>query len=196
MTKTELISFYKNSLPLDKTNKYHDNVIAYAIRMAYEQLLYDMYLANPKNLDEYVVTLSDVVTVNADRDYALLTKSFVKLPGKASGVRSVRSTGLRFFPMTLTEFEGAEDLEIWNEGSTVGYAVGQNKVYLHNLPSDWTYVSDSVDIDIVQSFEDYAGTDEIMIPNGQAERLTELVVQYLMRVPAKNLLNNNSDING
>lgn len=197
MTKADLISFYKNSLPLpDKTGKYHDNVIAYAIRMAYEQLLHDMYMMNPNNLDEYVVTLSDVATVNGDRDYALLTKSFVKLPGKASGVRSVRSSGVKFYPMTLAEYEQAQDLELWNAVGTAGYAVGQDRIYLHNLPLGWAYVSDMIDIDIVQSFEEYASTDEIIIPNGQAERLSELVVQYLLRIPPRNLLNTNTDQNG
>jgi len=197
MTREELVSFYKNSVQSpDKTNKYHDNVVAYAIRMAYEQLLYDMYLMNPKNLDEYIVTLADQVVINADRDYVTLSKSIIKLPGKASGVRSVRGTDVKFYPMTLTEFEQAEDFDLWNEGSTAGYAVGQNKVYIHNLPSDWAFVSDTVDIDIVQSFEEYAATDEVVIPNGQSERMTELVVQYLLRIPPRNLLNSNTDQNG
>jgi hypothetical protein len=161
--------------------------------MAYEQLLYDMYLMNPKNLDEYIVTLSNQVVVNATRDYILLSKSFIKLPGKASGIRGVRSTDVKFYPMTLSEFDQAEDFDLWNIGGTAGYAVGQGKVYVHNLPADWAYVSDSVDVDIVQSFEDYDSDDEIMIPNGQSERLTELVLNYLKLVPPKNLLNNNTD---
>ena len=197
MTKQELISFVKNSLPApDKTAKYHDNIITYAIRMAYEQLLYDMYLMNPNNLDEYIVTTSDLVAVDADRDYVALTKSFVKLPGKASGIRGVRSDDVKFYPMTLQEYEQAQDLEIWNEGSTCGYAVGQDKIYIHNLPADWAHLSDNITIDVVQSFEEYASTDEIMIPNGQAERLIELVVVFLRQIPPKNLLNTNTDQNG
>jgi hypothetical protein len=196
MTKKDLISFVKNSLATNKTSRYHENVIAYAIRMAYEQLLYDMYMMNPKNVDEYIVTLSDLVITNGDRDYVTLSKSFIKLPGKASGVRSVRATDAKFYPMTLQEYEQAEDLDIWNDGITSGYAVGQGKVYFHNLPVGWTHVSDTIDVDIVQSFEDYDKDDEVMIPNGQAERLMELVIGFLSQVPPKNLLNNNTDQNG
>jgi hypothetical protein len=207
MTKRDLISFYRNSLPApDKTGKYHPQIISYAVRMAYEQLLYDMYLINPKNLDEYVVTLNDLAVVKGDRDYITLDKSFIKLPGKGSGVRSVHTVFLPaalsdiddvyFFPMTLQEYEQAQNSDMWATGEAVGYAVGQGKIYLHNLPVDWDYLSGSVSADIVQSFEEYADTDEVMMPHGQAERLTELVVQYLGKIPPKNLLNNNSDQNG
>jgi len=204
MTKRELLSFYRNSLPSpDKTGRYHPQIISYAVRMAYEQLLYDMYLINPKNLDEYVVTLTDLAVIDADRDYVSITKSYIKLPGKASGVRSVYSAELPdllsdiedtyFFPMTLQEYKQASGSDMWGGGQAVGYAVSQDKVYLHNLPADWDYLSGSVHVDIVQSFEEYDLDDEIVVPHGQAERMTELVVGYLSKIPPKNLLNNNSD---
>ncbi len=207
MTKKELVSFYRNSLPSpDKTGRYHPQIIAYAVRMAYEQLLYDMYLMNPNNLDAYVVTLVNLAIVNADRDYIQLTKSYVKLPGKASGVRAVHSPDLPnavselediyFYPMSLQEYNQMRSSEIWATGDVVGYAVAQDKVYLHNLPIDWDYLSGNVHVDIVQSFEEYADTDEIVVPNGQAERMTELVVGYLSKIPPKNLLNDNTDQNG
>lgn len=197
MTKADLISFYKNSvLKPDKTSRYHDNIISYAIRMAYEQLLYDLYLNDPVNLDEYVVTKSSLVATNGTRDYIAMTTSYIKLPGKASGVRSLRITGYDCFPMTLMEYEQASDLDIWESGTLIGYAVGQDKIYLHNLPSDWQYISDTIDVDIVQSFEEYADTDEVMMPQGQAERLTELVIKYLQIIPPAQLLNNNTDSNG
>lgn len=197
MTKADLISFYKNSvLKPDKTSRYHDNIILYAIRMAYEQLLYDLYLNDPVNLDEYVVTKSSLVATNGTRDYIAMTTSYIKLPGKASGVRSLRITGYDCFPMTLMEYEQASDLDIWESGTLIGYAVGQDKIYLHNLPSDWQYISDTIDVDIVQSFEEYADTDEVMMPQGQAERLTELVIKYLQIIPPAQLLNNNTDSNG
>jgi hypothetical protein len=98
--------------------------------------------------------------------------------------------------MTLMEYEQASDLDIWESGTLIGYAVGQDKVYLHNLPSDWQYISDTIDVDIVQSFEEYADTDEVMMPQGQAERLTELVIKYLQIIPPAQLLNNNTDTNG
>jgi len=167
MTKKEIISFYKNSVQaVDKTARYHDKVIAIAIRNAYEQILYDMYVQNPNNLDAYVVTLSDLSITDADRDYATLTCSYVKLPGKASGVRSVRTSDadISFMPMTFVEYEMASDFDLWEAGDEVGYAVGQDKVYFHNLPSDWEYLSSTVDIDVIQSFDDYDDTDEIVIP--------------------------------
>lgn len=199
MTKKEILSWYKNSVQaVDKTARYHDNVIAIAVRNAYEQILYDLYAQNPNNLDAYVVTLSNLAITNADRDYATLTCSYVKLPGKASGVRSVRTSddSIYFMPMTFVEYEMANDFDIFNAGDTVGYAVGQDKVYFHNLPSDWEYTSNTVDIDVVKSFEDYASTDEIVIPNGQAKKMDELVMQHLINIPPKNLLNNNTDQNG
>lgn len=197
MTKNDLISFYKNSvLKPDKTSRYHDQVIVYAVRMAYEQLLYDLYLNDPVNLDEYVVTKSSLVAVDATRDYIAMTTSYIKLPGKASGVRSLRHDTYKFYPMTLMEYEQASDFDIWEAGTAVGYAVGQDKIYLHNLPDDWQYVSDTIDVDIVQSFEEYASTDEIMMPQGQAERMTELVLNYLRTIPPAQLLNNNMDSNG
>lgn len=193
MTKSEIVSFYKNSVAKPgKTSRYHDNVIAYAVAHAYEQLLYDMYLDNPVNLDEYVVTLTDQVAINSTRDYVALTKSVIKLPGKASGVRSLRSDDAKFYPMTLMEYEQASDFDIWEAGTAVGYAVGQDKIYLHNLPGDWSFVSSVIDIDIVQSFEEYALTDEVKMPNGQAERMMELVLKYLQTVPPENLINNNN----
>lgn len=192
MTKAEIISFYKNSvLKPDKTSRYHDNLIAYAVAHAYEQLLYDMYLDNPVNLDEYIVTLENQIVNNADRDYILLSKSVIKLPGKASGVRSLRNADVKFYPMTLMEYEQASDFDIWEAGTAVGYAVSRDKIFIHNLPNDWTYVSDVVDIDIVQSFEEYALTDEVKMPNGQAERMMELVIKYLQTIPPTNLLNSN-----
>lgn len=198
MTKKEIISFYKNSVQaIDKTARYHDKVIAIAIRNAYEQILYDMYVQNPNNLDAYVVTLSNLAIVNADRDYCTLTCSYVKLPGKASGVRSVRSDeDVSFMPMTFQEYEQASDFNIWEAGDVIGYAVGQDKVYFHNLPADWEYLSSFVDVDVVKSFEDYSDTDEIVIPNGQAKRMEELVMAYLVKIPPKNLLNTNTDQNG
>lgn len=203
MTKRQLVSFYRNSLPASQTSRYHPQIIAYAVRMAYEQLLYDMYLIDPKNLDEYIVTLSDLAVINGDRDYIMTDKSFIKLPGKASGVRGIHSvdmpdslSGLEtyvFKPMTLQEYEQASGSDIWGSGTVIGYAVGQGKIYLHNLPVDWDYLSGSVHVDIVQSFEEYADTDEVMVPHGQAERMTELVVGYLSKIPPKDLINNNSD---
>ena len=148
MTRRELISFYQNSLPSpDKTGRYHPQIITYAVRMAYEQLLYDMYLMNPNNLDEYTVTLTDLAVINADRDYITIDKSYIKLPGKASGVRNIHSVDLPtalsdvestyFRPMTLVEYELAQNSDMWAVGDTVGYAVSQSKIYLHNLPADW-----------------------------------------------------------
>lgn len=194
MTKAEIISFYKNSvLKPDKTSRYHDRVIEYAVSMAYEQILHDTYLKDPVNVDEYVVTKTGLVAHDGTRDYIDVPASYIKLPGKASGVRGVRTTGHAFFPMTLMEYEQASDFDIWEAGTAIGYAVGQDKIYLHNLPSDWQYVSDNIDIDIVQSFEEYALTDEVTMPYGQSAKMMELVLNYLRVIPPEQLLNNNAD---
>lgn len=193
MLKKDLISFYKNSLQgVDKTSRYHDNVITYAVRMAYEQLLYDLYYNDPKNLDEYVVTLSGLVIIDATKPYATLTASPIKLPGKASGVRSIRNDDYSFMPVSIQDYDQASSLELWESETNIGYSVGQGKVYFYNMPDDWDYLSNSIDIDIIQSFEEYADTDEIVIPHGQAERMTELVMTFLSKIPPKNLLNNNN----
>lgn len=204
MSRAEIISYVKNLLPkIDKTLKYHDNVVAMAIDLAMEQVFHDMYLEDPKHLDVYAKAYetnsatSDTLNGVYKIPFANIGAYPINIPAKARGVIRVfneTNKTQRFIPVSYAEYLQLPATESGYLTSTVWYAVKRDAVVLHNLPT--ANISDTFTVFMIPKFYDMLPTDTFNFPYGQDQKVMEYVMQHLSYIRPKDLLTNNADANG
>ena len=201
MTKSEFISYIKNLLPsIDKTAKYHDNVLAMAIDTAIEQVFSEIYKVDPHNLDIYVKKyVVDALTTDAylvdGAMYIDLPASVMNLPSKGRGVYRIQSredAAVKFIPVTWYEVDQVLSSELQYVTSKVWYTVETTRIIFHNIPNGNS--TDALAVWMIPKFYDLASTDDFNMPMGQDQKVIEAVITNLGLVKPKDLLNNNSDI--
>lgn len=196
MTKKQYIDFIRNNLrKIDETAKYHSKQVEFAIEQVFNKIYYDTATQSPNDLERYSELLTSVsASENAStgRWESTLTKDFVDLPLKASGVLEVRqpsTSQLQFVPMTTMQMEQAYGLEATLGDAIVGFSAQNGKVEFFNLDED---VSDLV-IRIVPKFSEFASTDEVYPPYGKDYDVTRMVLEVLSTIPPVDLVNDNAD---
>jgi len=198
MTKKEFIDFFRATLPrIDKTGKYHSNVVAHAIERAVNNVLCDLYLRFPELADPYMKEYTAVAKAqNAATGLweATIPVSYIPIPVVGSGVREVAledDTSLTFVPARYDDIMRTKDLTMNYLSPMVSYAVAGNKLIFSHMPS--TYSADNLRLRALTSFTDYADTDEFIVPYGQDISITQNVYQILGIIAPIDLLTNNAD---
>ena len=198
MKKGEYIDYVRNSLALlDKTNKYHRNQVAFAIEKAFNSAFYELYQTNPKNLDRYGYDITGATVVldnSTNRYYTILSKKYVNLPGKSSGIITVNFTNTNtttFVPVSDMEIGQLSDLDATLPGNVIGFIPTQDRLYFYNM--DGFRATKTLRIKIVLPFTEYGDDDEVFSPFGTDMKALEAVRRSLAMIPPKDLLNNNTD---
>jgi hypothetical protein len=196
MTKKDFTDYFKMLLSrVDKTNKYHPEVIAYSVERAVNNVLCDLYLKFPNLVDPYIKTYIDQVASN-NKDTGLweirLPVSYVPLPVVGSGVREVAAmtdTFLTFIPITYEDLMRTIDLNTKYLSTVIYYAVVGDLLILSGEPSE----HDGLRIRLLTSFTDYTDTDTFIVPYGQDMTIMQNVYQILGLIQPIDLNTNNSD---
>ena len=206
MTKEEIRSLVRNYLmKVDKTNKYHPEVIDATIERAFNQAFSDIFFKRPMSLDNYTVEYKgtgDGITISTDANtsikYVTLPATYVPLPDKASGVRHVYSmtsdsTYSDFYPMTETEYDlMSEGVLSENVRGKYGYVVRDTIIELYGIGATDTLAK--VRIRLLQNFREYANTDVVNMPFSRDIDLIRAVLELLGVVPPVDLKDDNAEV--
>ena len=200
MTKEDITSLvYNHLLKVDKTNKYHINVIEKAVTVAFTQAYTEVFERNPRLLDNYTVTYGktgDTLETAVDGDgsgmyVATIPVTYVPFNDKASAVRHIftlAKSDTKFYPMSKYEADIADNTLFGETDDRIGYVVRQTTIEFYGM----TAIT-SIRIDIVQDFDQYEATDDINMPFGNEQSLIDAVVERLRGIPPVDLTDNNSD---
>jgi hypothetical protein len=196
MTKKQFIDYIKALLPrIDKTGKYHSQVVAYTVERAVNNILCDLYLRSPQLIDPYIKSYTGIEF--SENEYtglweADLPASYVPLPVVGSGVREVASLtdlSLTFVPVTYEDLMRTIDLDVIYVSSMVNYAVVDDKLIFAQEPSEYSEMR----VRMLTSFTDYDDTDQFIVPYGQDMAIIQNIYQILGLVQPVDLYTNNSD---
>ena len=208
MTKGEMRSSVKGAMRrIDKTAKFHDELIDKAIEASVNQFLYDIYRKDPRDLDiytkEYGTEVALAVTENESTEeyYTNLPAPYMALPEKNSGVRYVVGHDRdhrMLYPMSnremllaRTSYVGSTTAEDGDPFTRSFYAVQGQKLIYFQVNSD--LVAAGVRVGIVVPFSAYADSEEINVPFGQDDKVFISVMQKLMQQQPIDQRDNNKD---
>lgn len=208
MTKGEMRSSVQNAMRrIDKTAKFHDELVDRAIESSINQFLYDIYRKDPRDLDIYTkeygteVAVAVIENESTEEYYSNIPVPYVALPEKNSGIRYVVAHNrdhTKFYPMSVREMLLARSSHVGSSTSEDGepftrnfYAVQGQKLIYFQMNSD--IASEGVRMGIVVSFSGYADSEEINVPFGQDDKVFMSVMQKMMQLPPTDLRDNNKD---
>jgi len=208
MTKGEMRASVQGALRrIDKTAKFHDELIDKAIEASFNQFLYDIYRKDPRDLDiytkEYGTEVALAVTENESTEeyYTNLPAAYVSLPEKNSGVRYVVGHDRDhrvLYPMSNREMLLARTSHIGTSTSDDGepysrsfYAVQGSKLIYFQVNSD--LVAAGVRVGIVVPFSAYADEEDLNVPFGQDDKIFVSVLQKLVQQQPVDQRDNNKD---
>lgn len=203
MTKAEIRSLIRNYLAkIDKTNKYHPEVIDATIERAFSQAYSDIFFRKPMELDNYTVELGgDGTTISVSQDtdtlvyYSDLSVGYVPLPDKASGVRHVfteETGGTGFYPMSGTEFDlMSRGVLSANVSNKIGYVVRPTRVEYYGATA--AVIAAGVRMHVLQLFREYSDTDTVNMPFSRDIDLVKAVLELLGVIPPVDLQDTNAD---
>ena len=210
MTKIEYIDFIRNSLQMtDETSRFHPAQVEAAINSAVNTVFYEMYAKNPKvmakSLERYTTIYSPIdITPSANattgRYESSLNVDVVDLPRKTGGVFDVIAKDqtpavTKFVPVTPLEGDQLMGSESSLPGNVVGYSfTGPRTIEYWDMSAAEAVAS--VVARLLKQFKSYSNSDNVLLPYGQDERIVELVRQYLGVIPPKDLVNDNTNVNG
>ena len=210
MTKGEMRSSVQGAmLRIDKTAKFHNELIDKAIESSVNQFLYDIYRNDPRDLDAYTKEYgTDIALAITEREsteeyYTNIPVPYVALPEKNSGIRYVVAHNrdhTHFYPMSNREMLLARTSYVGSATSEDGepftrsfYAVQGQKIIYFQMNSD--VASEGVRIGIVVPFSVYADSEEMNIPFGQDDKVFISVMQKLMQQRPMDHRDDNRDSN-
>ena len=187
---------------VDKTAKYHPNVVDAAVERAINQAYSDIMLSRPQELDNYTRAYGDngtTITVSSNSNtnikYSDLPADYVPLPDLASGVRAIYTAttgGKVFIPMSAQSFDFVtHSTHTSNVTDMIGYVVRRDKVEYFNMDS--TTQSAGVRMEILLPFRSYADTDDVLLPFSRDLDFLEAVLRIMGIVPPADLKDDNAD---
>jgi hypothetical protein len=191
MLKQEIRSLIRNSLPrIDKTARWHDQVINAAIEKVISQMYEDVWRLSPLNLQRYVkqygYTTPVAVTLETDTNiyYSTLPESIIPFQDKASGVRRISTVvqgPFTFFPMDPREMDLVAVGCYFNTVNTkIGYAVNQTRIEYYNM--SLAVAGDGVRMDLIIPFSKYDEDDEVKIPEMTDLKTGESFFDRVMKI--------------
>ena len=205
MIKQELRSIIFNHLQkLDKTGKYHPQLIDRDIEKVLGEMYLEAYKRNPLELQRYTkgygYTSPIAISLEASSGlyYSTLPVKILAFPDKASGVRRISTPiqgGLTFVPMDQREMDYIQKGGNVNSvTTTVGYVVTPERVEYYKPTG--TVLLSGVRMDIMVPFSQLADTDTLLIPDekdDQGQTFIQRVLALLGVIPPIDLKDDNSD---
>lgn len=202
MTKQELRSLIKNSLQkLDKTNKYHPNVIDFEIEKVLNEMYWELYAVDPLILQRYVKTYTVAAPMalyenSSGLYYTTLPADIVPFPDKCSGVRRIATavqSGLTFVPIDAREMDLIMSSSyINNVNSKIGYAV-TNRIEYYNMSAG--VAAAGARMDLIIPFSSYADAETVLLPeiSGQDSTFIKRVIDNMALIKPVDFLDDNKD---
>jgi hypothetical protein len=181
-------------LQVDKTSKYHDEIIDHWISMAFNQILGQLFRKGTANWDLYTKRYNGVVVAQdpiTDIYYSEFPAPIIQTIDVAEGVRRINTTkgrGLQFAPVSGDNIQILDDLDVNLVDDVIGYRVFADRVEYWGNPGVAT-----VRMELVIPFTAYEEMDDVKIPGGSDAQLIEVVLQFVQGTPPKDLKNNNAD---
>ena len=182
MTKAQFIELIKGQLTSgdpspDLHEKYHEKRIELFISMAFNDVIYQVFANNLDEKDLYVRTYSVDVQLDTtyDQYYATLPAQVLQLP-KNSGIHKVSPVkeNWSFVPINQLSEETFSELEVNKACREPSYYFSANRIYFQFY--DWKQkMLKKARIDMVIPFEDYADTDQVLVPAGKESTILETV---------------------
>lgn len=205
MIKAEIRSGIRNLLPkIDKTNKWHDNVIDNAIEKVISQMYQEVADNNPNDLYRYCKRYGTTTTVPVLQDlnggyyYSVYPEKVCVLNDKSSGVRRITTrtqSGFMFYPMDVRELEFVRSGSYVDTVNTrIGYIVTQDRIEYYDMSNAVKALG--VRMDLLIPFSKYAETDTVLIPeivNSQGQDFSVRVLSLLGVVQPVDLKDDNSN---
>lgn len=212
MTQYEYIDFIRNSLSMvDKTAKFLRPQVEAALNFAINTVFYEVYLADPKkfrkSMERYTVrgSLAPILTGLGVRGRytAPIASDIVDLPRKTGGIieimqlnddgiAGIENTTTTYVPVTTMEGEQFYGSEASLPGNVVGFSwSGAKEVEFWGMSV--AEAAKGVSARYIKQFNEYASTDDVILPYGQDNRIVELVREYLGVIPPKDTINDNVD---
>lgn len=186
MTKEQYIELIKGRLTSananpDLTEKYHEARIELFINMAFNDIIYQVFVNNLDEKDLYVRTYT--VDVNVDencKQYSIdLPVNILQLPNN-SGIHKISPVGENwsFNPITQLSEDVFSELEVNKVCKTPSYYFNTKKVFFQYY--DWKNQHiKQVRLDVVLPFEEYADDDQVVIPAGKEAIVFDNVFQMM-----------------
>jgi hypothetical protein len=189
---------------VDKTRRAHPRLVEAAFNGAMNTYICSVYEANPMDVALYTKTYENVpldgskIYLTSDYTSSGEAIRLVPLPRIGGGLMNLRasesedddsSLDVMFFPMAIHTFVENRRMERFNYTLDVGYVLRGNEITLTEVPNGL----ESVDVDVVRSFDAYDYEEEVYLPMGKDEEIKRIVLQSLGIVAPVNLKNNNSD---
>lgn len=197
MTKIEIIELVQHraaggDMTADLLGKFHENVVEKALTGIINQVLFDLFRTNNSALDYFAKGYSVNVSHDTAGDlyYITLPKNVVQLPNN-SGVRMVTPRKGQDYSIPIVPAQAQDTIEGLEVGLIDNKAYGfieQNKVYFRNFDKSMT----SLYVKIIIPFEEYADTDEVMIPGERLPQILDYCHGFLLNVPPEDVRNDNN----
>lgn len=182
-------------LSVDKTAKYHDEVLDSWITMGFNQLLGQLFRKNLGNFDLYTKRFNGVPVLqdaNTDIYYCDYPADICQTIDVAEGVRAIntpKGIGMEFAPMSGDSMGILPECDVNLVTDVIGYRVFTDRVEFIWMPDD----IDTVRMELVVPFYEYEDDEDIKIPGGSDVQLLEIILQLINGTPPKDLKNDNSD---
>jgi len=192
MEKGKLIESVRQAVlrqqPIQDSNKHaHFLTVEVEVGKAYNSMLKEFYLddRNLENaeLDFYAKKYEITVSKTDGVYYAALPVTPIQLK-RNLGIRSVKpkstisgKVGFSFIRTSESEIEVVKDLEVWCCSKKAFYWIDGSRIVLDYPVKEYTLV-EKVIVKLLPHFEDFAMTDNIEFPTGEA-KATEILMQMI-----------------
>jgi hypothetical protein len=206
MTKGELTELIQRHLaggevPADVRGKYHENVIALYLGLAYNTALWNLTKVSKatrksSSLDQYIKTFdvdkTDIKCDDKSKEFYIETPADIPQTMGGQAVRYVGSPvkGSRgWLYRNPTAHDVFNELDVNLVDQSPRYSIDGDRIYIFNILD--TNLPECVRVKMLTSFEDYDDDDEIPIPGGQDMSLLPPVIQLMQSIGKEELVNDN-----
>jgi hypothetical protein len=203
ITKKELIELVRHRVngefQAKQLGKVGDQMLAYYIGRAFNQMLIEVFRRNLANFDPYTkeytgIAISQDETTNVY--YSTLPAPVVQLPRIGDGVLQVSgdtSASLEFVPITNNCLQVKDGLDVDTIDDVVGYCFKNGRIEYQGITN--TIAEGTVRMLLVIPFEEYLEDDYVQIPTGTDEALIRSVIDLLIGTPDADRANNANSLN-
>lgn len=178
---------------LGKSGKFHEEIIAYNIGRAFNQIAFSYFMKNMFSAGffrkEYTgqIIQKDSITRTL---YTVLPTSIIHLNDISNGVLVSKDrgfgSGIYFAPISEIEAEYIAETDVGIVDNVVGYIVKEGRV---EFDRDFCSEGDTVTLRLVIPFEAYSDDDDIHVPGGFEQELMSLVTEFMIETPQQKMAN-------
>lgn len=202
MNKLEYIDFYKQRLPDTPVEGWDEDYIAFAIGMAFNQIIYDTFRKDLSNLDLYTKTYSADISQDSTTNiyYSQFpVNGIAQLPDPAEGIRRImrgkaskidQIDGIEFVPIKGNMHLVYDEDEIRQISNAIGYKVMNGRVEYRWMKPE--VAEAGVRMDVVRTIDTYGDYEQVHIPSGKDQLILEIVLKMLSGQPYDDIVNDNN----